>query len=431
MTEQTASEWSADDYDAEFCAPAVASSAVSQLHLLSSSTATAVQPAKEGRTDIGRVLDAWRRAGPLIHEPTGVLELDELTGGGPVYGSRWYLAGAPDAGKTAFLVQLANVLAQRGVTVGLLAVDEDAGDVVTRFAQRVGFSRSHCEIRDPVILDDIATALAALPVRLYDGSWTIEDAAADLNAFAQARAEHDPEAHPQGPRAMLGIDSVQTVRCDADANAEKSGRELAEVSAVTFRVQAIRKVASRYRLIAIATSEFGRGAYRSSDPSQQTTTLAAGKWSGAIEYSARVLLGLRSVSNQPGLIEMDVAKNKHGPRDRKIYLRIDRASQTFTATQFEPQPRTSENRDTAARERVSSDAIVVAKVLLAKPGLGVREFRSEVRAASGIGSDRVDAALAHLGEAVVRGTAPRGAKPMSLDTARLPVGLQLVLRGAS
>src|SRR6478609_86584 len=189
-------EWNADDYSPEFCAAAMPGSVEGASLTATEATVPGAQnnktePVRQGRSSIGSVIEEWRVSGPLVHEPTGISALDELTGGGPVYGSRWYLAGAPDAGKTALLVQIAHVFSQRGVTVGLLAVDEDPEDIVTRFAQRVGFSRSHCEIRDPIILDGIAVALNGLAVRLYDSSWTIEAAAADLHAFGKRRAELD------------------------------------------------------------------------------------------------------------------------------------------------------------------------------------------------------------------------------------------------
>src|SRR5690606_3838430 len=118
--------------------------------------------------------------------------------------------------------------------------------------------------------------------------------------------------------------------------ARLGGRELSEVAAVTARVRAIRVVASAHRLIALATSEMGRGAYRSGDPDQQTSTMASAKWSGAVEYSARVLLGLRSVAGETDLVELDLAKNKHGPRDRHVYLRIDRNAQALWEVAYEP-----------------------------------------------------------------------------------------------
>lgn len=351
---------------------------------------------KTGRS-VGDVLASWRADGPLVHEPTGFAELDELTGGGPVYGSRWYLNGQPDAGKTAFLMQLAHIFALRGVCLGLLAVDEEDGDLVTRFAQRVGHSRKNCEIRDPAVVDQIEAELAGLPIRFYDATWTIETAAADLAKFADGR------------RMMLGIDSLQTVSCDAERAAQ---RELSEMAAVTARVQAIRKAASQHKLIALCTSEMSRSAYRKADPSDLTSTMAASKHSGAVEYSARVLLGLRSVKDESDLIEVDIAKNKHGPSGRQVYLRVDRATQTLRDAVYEPAP----EPDASERRlgRVSKDAERIAQLISDTPDMSTRQLHTKARAVLGLGKDAVDAAVDALGTRIVITEGARGAKLMRL-----------------
>lgn len=76
------------------------------------------------------VFDEFERWGPLIHEPTGIATLDDMTGGGIVYGSSVALLGIPDAGKTMFAIQIAHEYAQRGIVVGFLGVDEEPGDLV-------------------------------------------------------------------------------------------------------------------------------------------------------------------------------------------------------------------------------------------------------------------------------------------------------------
>lgn len=353
-----------------------------------------------GRTvaTVASVLDRWSADGPVLHEPTGIALLDELTGGGPVYGTRWYLAGAPDAGKTALVVQIAHQYARRGIAVGLLAVDEDDGDIVTRLAQRGGWSRHHCEVRDPGVLAEMRQAFAGLPIHLYDEEWTIEAAAADL------------ASHARDGRAMLGIDSVQTVPCDAEL-----GTELTEVAAVTARVRAIRAVASRHRLIAIATSEQVRASYAPRDASQRTSALASGKWSGAIEYSARVLLALSSLPGESDLVAAEIAKNKHGPRTRDdgepghVYLRLDRRSQTLTAASYDPPPPTDGSDARAVRERgrATADAELVLGLIAAEPGICTRDLYAAARAAHGLGRPRVDAAVRALGERIDRRPGPR------------------------
>jgi hypothetical protein len=409
-------DWQPTDEDAPHAPPA------------SSTVTDAGLPAARVRS-VGEVIAQWGGDGPIVHEPTGISGLDNATGGGPVYGTRWYLAGAPDAGKTALLVQIAHEYARRGLTVGLLAVDEEPTDLVTRLAQRVGYQRLDCEIRDPPTLTAMGREIGGLPIWIYDETWTIESAATDLSRVARQRAHEDPATHPHGPRAALCIDSIQTVRCDADTRAMEAGTELGEPAAVTARVRAVRAVATGFRLIAIATSELGRAAYRSGDPEQQASVLASGKWSGAIEYSARALLGLRSVAGQPDLVDVEIAKNKHGPRDVHVYVRIDRRSQTLIETNYTPEPRPDREtrRDAKAQAQLKRDSLCAARVLIENPGVGVKDFRAKMQAKGLAGHDRADAAVEALGEAVVRGKAPRGGKPMSLDVARLPDELREAL----
>jgi len=349
---------------------------------------------------IASVLDWWRTDGPLIHEPTDIGRLDEMTGGGPVYGSRWFLAGAPDAGKTAFLIQLAHVWASRGVHVGVLAVDEEPSDLVGRLAQRRGYPRTDTEIRDAATLERISADLSGLPIVLYDSSWTIEDAAADL-----ARGAGDA-------RAALLIDSVQTVTCNA-MRAMRVAREPSEVQEVTANCDAIRKVATHHRLIAVATSELGRSSYASDEARRTTSTLAGGKWSGKIEYSARVLLGLRSVAGEPDLIDIEIAKNKHGPRDKHVYLRIDRRSQCLWQVDHEPPPSDVVSEERAARKQaakegrskaqLAADVEVATVIVRERPGIGAVDYRAAFVARTGGGQARADRARAGAGVVVAPG----------------------------
>lgn len=350
---------------------------------------------------IASVLTQWGTEGPLIHEPTGIARLDELTGGGPVYGSRWYVAGAPDAGKTALLIQLGHYWAERGVTVGFLAVDEEPSDLVARFAQRKGWRRTDTEARNAETLDAMSDALGALTIRFYDSSWTIESAAQDLR-----------QAAGDG-RAALLIDSIQTVQCEAERLAE---REMSETAAVTARTRAVRAVATHHRLIGMATSEIGRAAYNSDEARRSVSTLAAGKWSGSIDYSARVLIGVRSVANEKDLIDLELAKNKHGPRDEHVYLKIDRASQSLWQTEYEAPPeedramRRAERRDERVRATAASDAEVIRQIVASQPGITTRDLRGAFRARAGGGTGRCDAAVMACGDTIVTETGPRGSK---------------------
>lgn len=157
------------------------------------------------------------------------------------------------------------------------------------------------------------------------------------------------------------------------------------------------------------------------EAAEAANDLASAKESGAIEYSARVLLALRSVKNEPDLVEVRVAKNKHGPSNDRVYLSVDRIKMTLTERDAPTEPAVSAARAARARERVAEDAATVAVALAASQGDGVRALRAEVRARSGgMSSDRIDAAVAYLGASVLRVPAHRGAVRLYLDGLRVP-----------
>jgi KaiC/GvpD/RAD55 family RecA-like ATPase/5S rRNA maturation endonuclease (ribonuclease M5) len=279
---------------------------------------------------LASVLARWRSTGALVRETTDLADLDTMTGGGPIYGSRWYILGAPDAWKTALIAQFAHTWALRGIAVGILAVDEEDEDLATRIFQRTAvpgsdahFGRRQCEDREALTIDLMDQATAGLPIRMYDGTWSIEDAASDLHEYAQSLAA----------KAALFVDSIQAVQCNASRAVT---RELSNYQRVTYNVSALRKVASKYRIMTMATGEMGRQAYRNIEAAESFNDMAAGKESGAIEYSARVMLALRNIKDEKDLLEMRVVKNKHGPSwpgEPPLYLRTDRATQSLTLTE--------------------------------------------------------------------------------------------------
>ena len=321
----------------------------------------------------GDVVASWRAEGPLVHEPTGIATLDALTDGGPVYGSRWYLIGAPDAGKTALIAQLADTYARRGIASGIHAVDEEPGDVMTRLAQRAGWLRRDCEERDPDMLELIAEKLSSLPIRMYGGEHTIESAMADLHAYATER----------GMRAAYFGDSIQALRCDA-TEAVESLRE-----AVSANVAALRTGATLYRMVAMATSEMNRNAYRNIDSADTTNDLAAGKESGAIEFSARVMLALRSVTGEGDLIAARIAKNKHGPSGGTVYMRIDRRHMILTEDNAPPVVDPEAKKAGHMKSRAADDAKALANLIGQNPGVGEKTLRSLVKSELGMGVQRL------------------------------------------
>ena len=349
------------------------------------------------------VLDGWAKSGPLVHLPTGIESIDLRTGGGFVLGSRVFLVGAPDAGKTLLAMHIADVYLQRGIVVGILGVDEEPSDLVTRMLQRRGISRDECEDRSPATIERARELLEDLPLKLFDGDTTIERAAVELNAFAAGRP------------CVLIIDSIQTARSEAEDADDSLYRS------VTRRVAAVRAAATRYGMLMLVTSEMNRGAYKHRKIEDQTADLASAKESGAIEFSARVLLALRSVPNTSDTIECRIAKNKHGASHRAdetgIFLRIGRADQTI-----EEDAGFSPLTDDVAeiQQEVLADAVLVTELLLNSGPMGVRAIHSAARTAGGLSRARIEAAMRALADGLMETPGPRNSRVFSVRVRGLP-----------
>ncbi len=260
------------------------------------------------------------------------------------------------------LAQFAHEWAQRGIVVGILAVDEEDPEIWSPASCSARFRSIRLALGSPAATartGEIPPSSRCRPpsrtsrttFRFFGEGWTLE-------AAAEALADHGATLANGVPvRMALMVDSIQSVTCEASLKAnDVSPREL-----VTANVRALRSVASKYRLIAIATSEMNRGAYRSIETAEQVSDLAAAKESGAIEYSGRVLLALRSARDHGDLIQVRAAKNKHGsayPRaEAEFYLRLDRASQIIESGREAPekadvdQQRADKNRPQGGHRR--------------------------------------------------------------------------------
>ncbi|MBL8737858.1 MAG: AAA family ATPase [Planctomycetes bacterium] len=348
------------------------------------------------------VLRRWRDEGPLVHVPTGIVALDEMTGGGPVLGTRIYSNGAPNAGKTALAVQVADTWAQCGLVVGILGIDEEPDDLLQRFLQRRGWSRQSTELRDSEELDRMERQVAELPIVFYSHGDTIESAGADL-----ARRAKDA-----GKPAALFVDSIQSAAEGEDRKA-----------AVAAAAASARVVASRYRMVVWCTSEMNRAAYRSAVAAAEQNGMAAGADSRSIEFQARVLLNLTSIAGSGDRIECRVVKNKlgrdHLPDEQGIVLHLNRATQELTEDTTFQVPAASKPKDAAkARERLQDQALL-AELVARQPGLGTKDLEGAFRVRAVCGPTRFCSARYALGDAVVKLPGVRTEQLHYLDGAKV------------
>ena len=86
--------------------------------------------------------------------PSGIGELDRVTGGGFVPGSVILLGGDPGIGKSTLLMQASAALANKGERVVYISGEEATGQVRLR-AERLGLCKSPVELASETNVEDI------------------------------------------------------------------------------------------------------------------------------------------------------------------------------------------------------------------------------------------------------------------------------------
>ncbi len=122
-------------------------------------------PARPGGRGRGRVfrlegLVGERNDAPRV--PSGIAELDRVTGGGFVHGSVILLGGDPGIGKSTLLTQACAALGQQGHRVVYISGEEATGQVRLR-AERLGLSSAPVELAAETSVEDIVATLSDGP----------------------------------------------------------------------------------------------------------------------------------------------------------------------------------------------------------------------------------------------------------------------------
>jgi DNA repair protein RadA/Sms len=113
----------------------------------------------------GRVFQLEGLAGTPMDAPrlpSGIAELDRVTGGGFVKGSVILFAGEPGIGKSTLLIQAAASIARAGARSIYISGEESSGQVRLR-AQRLGLGDAPVELAAETHVEDILATLASGP----------------------------------------------------------------------------------------------------------------------------------------------------------------------------------------------------------------------------------------------------------------------------
>lgn len=318
---------------------------------------SAVAPAPPPASNMLDRLRALQHQGPV--HATGLEPLDKALRGGLRAEKVLIVGGAPGAGKTSLVRQVADHLSRNAVAVAWIASDEEPSAIDVRRLQAIGVPREVAEQPGEAVLERAARELAPLPFEVFDAAegWTLERVFAEL-----------ARRYPDATRCVVA-DSLQTVRTERTAALDNQRAKIDDVIATAKQLSR----APATRAMVIFTSELARGSYRSEASADATSDLAAFKESGGIEYGAHVLLVLRSFKGDGNFIGATMPKNRLGPK-LDFNLKMDRETTAMAQTFEDPRE---------AAELLSAEQAIpeVRKALEDRgwPGLSQRGVETAVR----------------------------------------------------
>lgn len=242
----------------------------------------------------------------------GIEPLDELTRGGVRVSHTVVIGGAPGAGKSTLMCQMARYLCLNEIPTAILCADEEAQAFDIKNMQSIGIPRNRAEDPGEEEIKLAHDKFKDAPLWLFEDDTTVEE-----------MFEGMVDLYGDKPKAIL-IDSIQTARTEMSAEIDNLRQRVDDT------LSTCKRLARETSSILITTSELSRGSYRSRDAKEQVNDLAAFKESGGIEYAATVAIVLRTDAGGSDIVTASVAKNRLGRRG-EFKLKLD-----FNTASFSP-----------------------------------------------------------------------------------------------
>lgn len=262
--------------------------------------------------------------------PTGFRRLDEVLDGGLFEGL--YVFGAISSlGKTTFVLQIADQIAQQGQDVLIFSLEMARTELMAKSISRLtllsGNHRNAKTTRGITMgiryadysvqeLETIENAVEKY--REYARNIFIHEGVGDIGT-AQIRAEIERHIRVTGRKPVVVIDYVQIlapadIRATDKQNTDKSVLEL-------------KRISRDFKLPILGISSFNRMSYK------EAVNMSAFKESGSLEYGSDVLIGLQlkgagdsvfdvdaAKQADPRMVELVILKNRNGATGKHIYF---------------------------------------------------------------------------------------------------------------
>lgn len=315
--------------------------------------------------------------------PTGFKRLDGLLDGG-LYEGLYVLGAISSLGKTAFVLQVADQIAETGQDVLIFSLEMAKTELVGRSVSRITMQKAsdlkraprsvawtYREITSPTRYEEHETqeSGAILCQSLHDyekgagehifiveGSGDIKVTCSDSDEDCQRGIRQMLQEHitKTGHKPIVVIDYLQMLAPMNERATDKQNMDKATLE--------LKRLSRDYGLPIIAISSFNRGSYANG------ATMSSFKESGAIEYTADVLIGLslkgmEDLKDNPSQKEVQQKENElksdvdviTGENKRQISLTIlkNRNGATGVSVTYEYRPKYSFFRELTQQEEES------------------------------------------------------------------------------
>ena len=251
--------------------------------------------------------------------PTGIPNFDEALAGG-IYPALYVIGAISSLGKTSLVVQLADTVARSGRPVLYFSLEMSRRELRAKSLSRLMFTGAANSRQDQSWSAYTATEILFPSTRHKDNIPTAEDLPARLEAAKKDYSEHEGHnvyyltgigtikaakiaeltrafmlAHPDRLKPLVIVDYLQILAAEDPHDTDKTRTDKAVV--------ALKRLSAKEKIPVIAVSSFNRENYTS------PVSEAAFKESGAVEYSADVLIGLQPNGMKPALTKENIYYN--------------------------------------------------------------------------------------------------------------------------
>ena len=249
---------------------------------------------------------------------SGFGELDALTSGFQ-RSELIVVAARPGVGKTSFALNVARHAAvQRGHVVGLFSLEMARDALVQRMlCSEAGVDAYR--LRTGQLADDSWQRIAEAMDTLSRAAIFIDDTPAISVIEMRAKARR---LRALAPVDLLIVDYLQLMR--SSTRSDSRAQEVSEISA------GLKSLARELDVPVLAVSQLNRESERRTDRRPQLSDL---RDSGSIEQDSDIVMflyrpGMHEEGKDPGITELDIAKNRNGPV-RRISLFFNAGQTAF------------------------------------------------------------------------------------------------------